>query len=492
MNIATPKSINNLTILFIVVFFSYVLVTSLIIGGRWDLNEQIAFGQRLIDGVAAYANGRDDLFFPSSPYFPGIGYLSYFYNSLGLTDIQVNNKFMLFTAVSIGLTYFITLFKLTLLIYPKISKGVVLTILTLFFTTHFPSYLHYMKEFKPDTILLLIGLICLFIIEKKENNNLINFIVIAFFLFISTFLKQSFFIIYFLVYLLIFFHETMPIKQKFSLIICYSFIGIFPLFLIFDIENVYFFTVEAMSKHPMSDIEWISYSFKYGTIRNFLFFIAVLYFLFKRYKLFSFKNLESKYFIFALTWLLFSMLSTAKEGGNVGNYETGMVSLAPFAVFAINDFFQKWYKQKYFNYLIFSTLIMGILAYSYGLIKNGFELVDKINQDAISLEYIASNFSNTNALIDGDSYILAKKAGLNILTEIETVGHLNSVPNFDMSTLKNAINQQKYKVVFLGNYFSGFQDEEINDIFQKKYQLSNDPNIPKHLVGKVYIAIKGG
>jgi|APSaa5957512535_1039671.scaffolds.fasta_scaffold11644_2 hypothetical protein len=490
MNLATSKSVNNITILLIVVFFLYVLVTSLINGGRWDLNEQIAFGQRLIEGVSAYANGRDDLFFPSSPYFPGVGYLSYFYNALGLTDIQANNQFMLFSAVSIGFAYFIMLYKLTLLIYPKISKGIVLTILTLFFTTHFPSYLSYMKEFKPDTILLLIGLIGLFIIENKDKNNILYFIYLGFLLFIATFFKQSFFIIYFLVYLLIFFHETMTINRKIGLIISYSLIGVFALFVIFDIENIYYFTVEALSKHPMASMEWIVYSIGYGTIRNSLFFLAILYFLYKRYKYFSFMKLESKYFIFALIWFLFSALSTAKEGGNVGNYEAGIVVLVPFAIFAINDIFQKWYKQKYFNYLVLSTLTVGVLAYSYGLVKNSFELIDKTNQDAISLEYITTNFSNKNALIDGNSYILAKKAGLQILTEVETVGHLNSVPNYDMSALKNAIKQQKYNVVFLGNYFSGFQDKEINEIFDKKYQLLDDSNIPTHLMGKVYIQRK--
>ena len=201
-------------------------------------------------------------------------------------------------------------------------------------------------------------------------------------------------------------------------------------------------------------------------------------------------KLESKYFIFALIWFLFSALSTAKEGGNVGNYEAGIVVLVPFAIFAINDIFQKWYKQKYFNYLVLSTLTVGVLAYSYGLVKNSFAIIDKTNQDAISLEYITTNFSNKNALIDGNSYILAKKAGLQILTEVETVGHLNSVPNYDMSALKNAIKQQKYNVVFLGNYFSGFQDKEINEIFDKKYQLLDDSNIPTHLMGKVYIQRK--
>jgi hypothetical protein len=491
MNLATSKSVNNLTILLIAVFFLYVLVSSLAIGGRWDLNEQIAFGQRLVDGISAYANGEDDLFFPSSPYFPGVGYLSYFYSTLGLKDVQVNNQLMLFSAVGIGFSYFIMLYKLTLLIYPKISKGIALTVLTIFFTTHFRFYIGYMSEFKPDTIMLLIGLVGLFIIESKDKNNILYFILIGFLLFITTFFKQSFFMTYFLVYLLIFFHETIPRKQKIGALIGYSLIGVFALFVIFDIENVYFFTVETMSKHSMLDIKTIANFFAYGTIRNFVFIFALLYFLYKRYKALSFNTLEGKYFIFAFMWFLFSLLSTAKLGGNLGNYEAGLIVLAPFAIFAINDIFQKWYEKNYFNYFILAILSVGILAYSYELVKNSFKLVYKINQDAISLEYITTNFSNKNALVDGNTYILAKKAGLHILTEAETVGHFNNVPNYDMSILKNAIKQQKYNVVFIENYFSYFKDKEIHEIFDKKYQLLNGSNIPIHLMGKVYIQRKG-
>ena len=118
MNLATSKSVNNLTILLIVVFFLYILVNSLIEGGRWDLNEQIAFGDRLSSGISTYANGITDLYFPSSPYFPGVGFLSALYQYIGIDNIYVNNQLMLLTAVFIGLVYFILLRKLSMLFLP--------------------------------------------------------------------------------------------------------------------------------------------------------------------------------------------------------------------------------------------------------------------------------------------------------------------------------------------------------------------------------------
>ena len=90
MNLLKSKLINNLSIFLLTVFFLSLLFESFALGGRWDLNEQIAFSQRLMEGINSYANGQTDLFFPSSPYFPGVGYLSYIYSSIGFDDIYFN------------------------------------------------------------------------------------------------------------------------------------------------------------------------------------------------------------------------------------------------------------------------------------------------------------------------------------------------------------------------------------------------------------------
>ena len=187
MNLATSKSVNNITILLIVVFFLYVLVTSLINGGRWDLNEQIAFGDRLSSGISTYANGITDLYFPSSPYFPGVGFLSALYQYIGIDNIYVNNQLMLLTAVFIGLVYFILLRKLTIKIYPTIPSIIVTSMLVLFFSTHFSGYIFYMKEFKPDTILLVFATIIFLILEKGSKPKVIELIIIGSILFISVF-----------------------------------------------------------------------------------------------------------------------------------------------------------------------------------------------------------------------------------------------------------------------------------------------------------------
>lgn len=82
------KSLKYLAILFIGVFFLHLLCAGWIRGGRWDLNEQIAFAFRLIDGHSGYTNGGTDLFIPSSPYFPGVGILSALFIMLGARGVN--------------------------------------------------------------------------------------------------------------------------------------------------------------------------------------------------------------------------------------------------------------------------------------------------------------------------------------------------------------------------------------------------------------------
>ena len=54
--------------------------------------------------------------------------------------------------------------------------------------------------------------------------------------------------------------------------------------------------------------------------------------------------------------------------------------------------------------------------------------------------------------------LYAKASGLNVLTEAETVGHFNNIPNYDMSKLKNAIDDKLYDLFILKGDLSYYKD----------------------------------
>lgn len=487
MYILENKTVRNLSITLAIVYFLKLLTSSLLQGGRWDLNEQIAFAQRLLEGISSYANGQTDLFFPSSPYFPGVGYLSYIYSILGIESVYVNEILMLFTAVSIGVVYFILLQKLTFKMYPNITSNVILVITVILFATHFMGYIGYMIEFKPDTILLVLGLIALFILENENKPNIVSLTTVGLLLFIATFFKQSFFIIFFLVYVLVLFNKYFSIKEKIIILISYSIVGLTALYFMFKIDNLYYFTVQAMGQHPMLDTKTIIYFFGSSFIYNIIFCLSLLYFLYRRYDKLSLKSLETKYFIFAFLWFIFSSLSTAKLGGNNGNVEAGLVVFVPFAIFALNDIFKNFYNKAYFYYFVVTVLFIGISAYSFFLIKKTNRYLTKIEEDKKSITFLSQEFKNKNVFVDGNTYIVAKSSEMNIVTEAETVGHFNNIPNYDMSKLKNAIDNKAYDLFFLKGDLSYYEDKEIQIKIDKNYKIYTNKDLPFHLQNKILI-----
>ena len=485
-NTVSTKFISILTFFLIGLFFFQKLISSLVVGGRWDLNEHIAFADRIAEGVIKYSNGVTDLFVPSSPYFPGVGYLSYIYQKLGIEDTFLNNQLLLVTAVAVGLLYFILLNKLTIKLYPNISTVMIYFISTIFLLTHFKSYIGYMIEFKPDTILLLIGMTILFLIEKNKKISILDIFLIGFLLFISVYFKQSFFLIFFLTFILITLNKFLSIREKIYIQVLFSIIGIIALYMVLNIENLYIFTIETMGKHPIIIKDFIV--FCYMTVLDnsiFVFFLCI--YLFSRYKNLKIISLETKYLLFSLFWLAFSFLSAAKLGGNTGNTEVGIFVLLPFAIFAVDRTIKEFYSIFLFRLSLIFVLFVGIIGFMFLSFNQINKYQEKLNHFSQSYLYLNENFKNKKALIDGNTYVLAKKSGLKILTESETIGNFNNIPNYDMSNIKNAFHNQVYDIIFIENYFTYFVDKEIHEIFKNKYQILIDDSMPSYLNNKLYI-----
>lgn len=487
MNFLKNRLINILSISLLGLYFLYLLLGAFVKGGRWTLNEQIAFSQRLIDGVNSYANGFTDLFFPSSPYFPGVGYLSYIYSLVGFDDIYVNQFIMLITAVLIGLIYCLLLQKLTFKLYPTISKKVIFVFTVLLFSTCFRFYFSYMKEFKPDTVLLLIGLISFFLLCKNKKPSLINLLTVALLLFIGSFFKQSSFLIFFLVGISILNNLVFNIKEKILIIFLYSLVGLLALYFIFSTENLYYATIFTIGKHLFLSADEIFFILASSLVYNIIVCISILYFFLKRFKYLSLRSTETTYLVFSILWFIFSIISATKEGGNRGNVEVALVVFIPFVIFALNDFFKKYFQKKSFSFLVISILIVGLIGYAFkiSVITNIF--LKKLNNDQESISFLNNEFLGKSVFVDGDTYILAKASGLNIITEAETVGHFGNNPNY-ASNLKNALDNKVFDLFFLLNTdLSYFKDTDIKAKIDKNYKIYINENMPLQLNSKILI-----
>lgn len=469
------KIILCLSKLLIIFYFLYLFLEALKIGGGWDLNEQIDFAQRLLKGQNIYANGMSDLFFPTSPYFPGVGYLSFFYSIIGLKDVYLNNVVMLFTAILFGLTFFVLIYRLSHFLYPNINKSFLLSALAILYITHFSQYKSYMLEFKPDTVILVFGLFIFLLIESKKKLYSVDYLIIGLLLFIISFFKQTSFIIYILTFLLIFINKDVTIRRRIYILFFYFIIGTFSLYLVFSTENLYFFTIKSMSQHSFDLVSLIIFLIE--AIFDNLFFICTLlvYFMFFNFKK---KNLiEIKYLLFCFLWLGFAILSGGKLGGNVGNVEVGLVVFLPFSIFSYSKLFEFIKKN---NLPVICILLFLLCRFFLLSVRGTFEYIQKVKMDFLIIKVLESEFKNKNAFVDGSTYILAKSAGMNIITEANTLGHFNNIPSFDMTKIKSAIKNREYDLFFFTGDLNYYRDREINQSIDSLYKTYINSQFPDH------------
>lgn len=488
------KNIRILSTGLITFFFINLLLSSLFAGGRWDLNEHIAFADRLANGVSGYSNGIDDLFYPSTPYFPGIGYLSYFLRLVGIESMQYNNYLLLLIAVLTGVLYFVLLQKITLKLYPGISKTVVNVVLAILFATHFKVYMIYMGEFKPDTILLVIAALSFFVLDGHKKPSLMNLACIGFLLFSATFFKQSFFLVSGFVFLLVFLNRFFSVKEKVLTIGVYGIIGLVALWLIFMIPNAYYFSVEVMGKHAMLEKNMMIGYFLTGIKSSIIFLALFCLFLVRKFRDFSIAKPESKYFLFAMLWCVFSIIATTKKGGNSGNFEVGIIVFIPFVIYIVDSLLNRFYEKKWFVGIVCGILALGTLFQIYLGIGNFRNFVEKRAQDKEVAAFLADNFKGKKVFIDGTTYINAETAGLDVITEAETAGHFNNIPAYDFGRLKEAVKQKQYDLFLLDTEakesFTFFSDADIWQTIDKNYIVYENDAMPKCLKGKILVPKK--
>ena len=184
----------------------------------------------------------------------------------------------------------------------------------------------------------------------------------------------------------------------------------------------------------------------------------------------SLSQAEIIYFFLLLIWLPFSLFSMIKVGGNEGNFEVGVLLFLPQVINGYHYLFN--YFKLFFNkkaYLIFHIFIFSVtfIQSIYGIDK----LKEKYFEDNLIIQFLEKEYSYSNVLTDGNTFILAKKANLNIITSVGTINHFNNIKNFDFSRIKTALKNQKYDLIFLSEDLSYLEDKEINYLIFHYYTL---------------------
>lgn len=473
------KCYRCLPLIAIILYFINILISALYTGGRWDLNQQIAFGDRFSNNIYTYSNGITDLYIPSSPYWPGVGFLSCAINNV-LKDLYTTNQILITLALSIGGLYLYSIYKITLKIYPILRKRTTFTLLCIIYIMSFSLYKSYMVEFKPDTFLLLI-MSCIFLLHiADESYSVKNIILITFLLFISTFFKQTSFILYVFTCLLILVSPKVRLLKKVIVTSIYVVVAALGMFLLFKIDNLFYYTVTIMRSHELLSFESILGTLKESFYFNFFFLLVIGYYFVLKIRKSKYNKIEFLYYIFAILWFGFSFISMLKKGGNRGNFEVGIIVFLPFYLYSLSFLIDKFGKP---NLFLVPILLLLIMFSAYKIRNNSALLITKYETDRRIVEFMRSNnYKGKNAFIDGDTYVISKMSGINIITDYETTIHFNNIRGYDFRNLKVAFKDEYYDLIILSTnhckFYEQYQDQDIKRSFLDNYiQVNNGTNL---------------
>lgn len=395
----------------IVIFIVFLASWALAKGGRWDLYEAIAMADRWPDRFG-YTEGVVDLFYPSTPYFPGVSLLAICLTPLG--EYQVNVLLLIAIACVPVLHWFL------FFVYKKIG-GVRTADVYVAFSLSISFFilgpwLSYAKEFKPDTIALCFFVLA-FLALTSFDRKPVRYMMIIGAVAMAILFKQQ--VIAPIVGLLVgHLVSSISLSEKFKDILMILIGLTISAITIFSIKGAFFYAVQShVGREHISIID--SYHLILALKLLGLFAIG-FYVSGKKLIIEKFLNITKlhTYSIPLVIWMLAGIAGAINIGGNIGNTAVGVVLAIPILVLMF-DKVKLWAVSIIFIALIFACSILMIRM-------DWFDAYQKRLAVDAEVSKLIKNGSFRTALITGDSYIAARNAELKQISELDTWVHIHA------------------------------------------------------------------
>lgn len=501
---ATEKGIKNVAdfiedhhnlfcVMIVLAYFARSVSAGLLVGGRWDLCQHIAMADRFLAGKGLYYSPIE----ASSPYFPGLAFLSIL---TGKVFYPWRDYILLVIASLVGTAFFMALVKFG----EKFSKNrrLAWVVTFLLLSTGFPSYRGYMVEFKADSLVLLYSVFIVLIVDdveqKKKKAGIATAIEVLLLGFIMNITKQQALYVDVALGLYLLFTKRLTVREKVVLLGNLILAGILGIIVIFGVPGVEIQAIQNLKDMPYWPLKSIvsqMYATFSGNIFYFLLLILFAYLLFAR-KI-KLGSLENKWLMTAICFGAGQIVGGWKTGGNAGNYEAGMVSFLPFVVMATAYFFEEYFVDKkkkavitFLNYAGCGVCLI-LLAFSTRHFK---KFVDKTDTDRNVSTYLSENLAGETIMYYSDRYMqIARSTVIPGMDVYSVPGNMKEYRHTREEYLKN----RTYKYLYVnpadfkawdneGIYF----DENINSyrMLEKYYVALDDPDMPESLKGQLFVA----
>ena len=457
----------------------YIILYSFNMGGRWDLGEQIFIGFKCINTNIPLYSGT--LFgkplYNTSPYFPGVAFLSYPLKYLTNNLLIIENIMLIFSKVILFLFiyYFYKFYKI-LNSNTKLNFIVFLQIV-FFYILISDSLFVYALEFKGDIASFALFFLFLHLVNKYNEKY---FYILPFIIIISLFFKQQISILYvglFISYVLKYFETKSNYYIKLLILLITS-ILIF-IFLISLSESLVKHTIIALSSRD-NRLEFIPFIIEIiNNNKIVLFFIVMAISIYFKYFNFFKSNSNLKHYFFTIIfYFLLQTKGSLITGGNQGNFQVGLLLFLPIIIYI----FEYKYSESLIIFLnlykLTLIIYLTLLTFKYIMItkntylnqQNAKIVLNKYKKVIIAGDLLT--ISNPNEIVsDFYSYIHFK------------IGYYRNDPFID-NQYKLALNEADY-MVFNKDYTDNYIFNLIT--LNNKYNLKTVDSAITRGYGKFYI-----
>lgn len=475
-------------------FFKHY-IPALIVGGGWDLYQQIAIADRFLAGQGLYYSTIE----ASSPYFPGVSFISIL---VSLFAQPYRDYIMLFIASLVGTVFVIMLVRLAVDFGCK--KQTALFIIFLLLYLGFGSYRGYMREFKADSLVLLCGIGICYLLErievKKYSRQLYELAGIFILGLLMDITKQQ--AVYVNTGLIIYtiFYLTGSWKTKGKIITALFAAGCVALGIIFSIPDIEIITITNLKDMPYHFLKNIFWSMGNDFRANKIFFVSSIYCMFLLYTgRIKLNSIMKKWLFISIIFGGAQIVGGWKTGGNAGNYEVGMACLLPFAALAVNYIFE----QIKLSYAKVAIGLLGIFISVTSIVNIGqvlirdipHKLVPTIHENRMVSEYLSQHCEGETIMYYSNMYMQVIRSSAIPGMDIYTVP--SNVKEY-WDTRGDSLRAKRYKYLYVDKENFKFWDEESIKHFQydphsfqallDNYEEVQDDKMPDSLKGQLFIA----
>ena len=448
--------------------FSSLLIDGFVKGGRWDLYEQVIMSERNVSDF--YATDGPGKYAPKTLYFPGL--------ALAAKLIPTDN-FEIKSAILLAVASVVAALLLFLLWWGGVALGLprmMALVMILACAVILENWRFYAIEFKPDSIVLVFAMVVVFFLTpraKSEKEQWLHIAASVPLLVAAALFKQQAVAVYLGLFLFAVFGSSKSRSERFLEVLGLTIASSITFCILFFIPNCLDFAVHLIGQHPLIALKEQLGLLKQVIAGYFLLWIFLGVYLAQVFRIGwdRLGALEQKWLLVSMAWFAVSLLSAVKVGGNLGNVESGLLPLVPFAFLAAVRLVRD-VKNSGTILVSVVSLVLVVLVIDIGVGAVRLQNVSKFNSQFRS--YLKELPFGYKALVDGGALLDVRIAGVAPVAEIDTAVGTYGLAGKDISDFYLSIERGDFDVVVSRTPIEAYDDTRLLSAVKSAYRLSSD------------------